>query len=361
MRFRRGEQEVVALPEPQVLGVEVDPASADLYAEFAEGRSLDQVYALWKDPEVTNSTIRQRAVATLTVPRGYDLPYPHSDQSIGRLLNIREEVDGEQTSSLRERIAGRPELATELARGVLYWLETTGGRVENDTIGSYDYQSAIQHLLPLVDEETADKLFAHYPINDIQPSRDMNIVSGYRPLVNLLYDREVPRKYKDIGLTKWFDIAEQEEQGTIRPREERERVINKMTELVQTWTYGENVDGEAHTAIVNFLETHIPADEAYVQGYVVRQVAEHITDENMRFNFALRHVFIGSLDDWRRFRIQDEQDLAFVEWIKEEAHKRELPQFDAEAEALVRAYEVYRRERLGEKAAEVALQLRLRS
>lgn len=99
MRFRRGEQNVATLPEPQPLGVEIDPMSAVLYSEFAVGRSLDEIDALWKDPAVTNPTIRQRAVLVLTAPHRYDLPYPHSDQSLGRLLHINEEIDGKQTSS----------------------------------------------------------------------------------------------------------------------------------------------------------------------------------------------------------------------------------------------------------------------
>jgi hypothetical protein len=362
MRFRRGEQEVATLPEPQVLGVEIDQESAALYAEFAEGRSLDQVYALWKDSEVTNPTIRQRAVAVLTAPHGYNLPYPHSDQSLGRLLHINEEVDGKQTDSLRERMKDTPELATELAHGLLYWLDTTGGRIEGDTLDSrYDYQSAIQHLLPIVDEETADKLFAHYPVNDLEPYWNMDTASGYQPLVNLLYDREIPRKYKDIGLAKWFEVAEQEEQGTVQPREEHERAIKNMAEFVQTWTYGEGVDDDIHTSIASFLESHTPAGTTYVEGFAARQVAEHITDEDVRFNFAWRHILVGPAKDWGHFRVENERDLALVEWMRKEAHKRELPQFDAKADALVQAYEEERHERVAKKAAEVALQARLRA
>lgn len=362
MIFRRGEQYIATSPEPQVLGVEIDPESADLYAEFADGRSLDQVYTLWKDPEVTNLTIRQRAVAVLTAPHGYNLPYPHSDQSLGRLLCINEEVDGKQTNSLRERMKDTPELATELAHGLLYWLDTTGGRIEGDMLDSrYDYQLAIQHLLPIVDEETADKLFAHYPVNDLEPFWNMDTASGYQPLVNLLYDREIPRKYKDIGLTKWLEVAEQEEQGTVHPREEHERAIKNMAEFVQTWTYGEGVDDDIHTAIVSFLESHTPADKTYLRGYVARQVAEHITDEDVRFNFAWRHVFVGPADEFGRFRVDNVRDLAFVEWIKEEAHKRELLQFDTKANALVQAYEAEGAERLAEQATELALQARLRA
>lgn len=361
MRPRRDEQ-VAQMQEPQPLGVEIDPESASLYAEFAEGRSLDQVYALWKDPEVTNPTVRQRAVAVLTAPHGYNLPYPHSDQSIGRLLNISEEVDGEKTISLRKRLADKPELAKELAYGLMYWLDTTGGRIEGDTLDSrYDYQAAIQHLLPIVDEETADKLFAHYPINDLQPYWNMNTASGYQPLVNLLYDAEVPRKYKDVGLAKWFEIAEQEVEGTTQPREEHERAVNKMAEFVQTWTYGEGVDDEVQTSIVTFLESHIPTGDTYVKGHVVRQVAEHITDEDVRFKFAWRHIFVGPTKDWGHFRVDNERDLALVEWVREEAHRRDLPQFDAKADILVANYEAKRREKAANQAAELALQARLRA
>lgn len=81
----------------------------------------------------------------------------------------------------------------------------------------------------------------------------------------------------------------------------------------------------------------------------------------MRFDFAWRHVLEGPEDDWGHFRIRDERDLAFVEWIKEEAHKRELTQFDAKADSLIQAYEAERMERLGKRAAEVALRARLRA
>lgn len=365
MRFRRsegGEQEAATLPEPQPLGVEIDSDSAALYAEFAEGRSLDQVYALWKDPEVTDPTIRQRAVAVLTAPYGYELPYPHSDQSLGRLLRINEEVEGKQTSSLRERLAYRPELTNELADGLLYWLDTTGGRIEDATLDSrHDYQLAIRHLLPIVNEETAEKLFAHYPINDLEPYWNIDFASGYQPLINLLYDREIPDKYKNIGLAKWFEIAEQEEEGAVEPREEHERAIKNMAEFVQTWTYSESVDDDIHTSIVSFIERRTPADTTYVQGFVTRQVAEHITDEDVRFNFAWRHVVVGSASDWSRFRINNDQDLAFIDWMREEAHKRGLPQFDAKADDLVQTYEAQRQERLTKQAAEAALQARLRA
>lgn len=359
---RRHDQELTAGPEPRVLGVEIDQVSAALYAEFAVGRSLDQVYALWRDPEVTNPTIRQRAVAVLTAPHGYKLPYPHNDQSLGRLLHIDEEVDGKQTNSLRERMKDTPELAKELAHGLLYWLETTGGRIVGDTLDSrYDYQIAIQHLLPIVDEETADRLFAHYPVNDLVPYWNMDTASGYKPLQNLLCDRETPRKYKDIGLAKWFEIAEQEEHGTVQPREEHERAIKNMAEFVQTWTYGNSVDDDVYTAIVSFLESHTPADKTYVRGYLARQVAEHITDEGVRFNFAWRHVSVGPVDKFYHYQVDNERDLAFIEWIKAEAHKRELSQFDAKADALTQAYEAKLQERTAKKAAEVALQARLRA
>lgn len=362
MIFGRGEREVSTLAEPQVLGVDIDPASADLYAEFAQGRSIDQIYELWKDPEVTNPTIRQRAVAVLTAPHGYNLPFPHSAQSLGRLLHIDEEIDGKRTDSLRVRMANRPELAEELAHGLLYWLDTTGGRIEGDTLDSrYEYQSAILHLLPIVDEETADKLFAYYPVNDIEPYWNMDTASGYQPITDLLYDREIPRKYKHAGLAKWLEVAEQEETGSVQPREEHERAINKIAEFVQTWTNGERVDDVAQTALVAFLEDHTPEGETYVSGYVVSQVAEHIADEDLRFSFTWRHINKGHVDDWNYFRIKNERDLVLVEWMREETKKRGLSEFDTKADIMKQAYETQRQERLAKKASEAALQARLRA
>lgn len=359
--FHRGEQGTPVPIEPQPFGVEVNPDSAALYDEFATGRNFDQVYGLWKNTEITDPTIRQRAVAVLTAPYGYDLPYPHTHQSLGRLLAITEEVDGQQTTSLRERIGDKPELAAELAQGVLYWLDTTGGRIEGEIIDSrYEYFAAIRELLPVVDEETGDKLFAHYPINDLESYWSMDDASGYRPLVNLLYDEGVPPKYKEAGVAKWFDIAKREESGEAQPREEHERATKTMAEFVQTWTFGERVDDGIHTAVVSFLEGHVPANDTYVQGFAVGQVARHITDEDVRFKFAWRHIAVGPQEEYGQFRIDDAQGLELVEWLREQAHNRNDFTFDAKADALVTSYESTLRKQAAAQAAEQDLQARLR-
>lgn len=189
----------------------------------------------------------------------------------------------------------------------------------------------------------------------------MDTASGYRPLVNLLYDQAIPRKYKDIGLTKWFDIAEQEEKGITQPREEHERAIKNMAEFVQAWTHGENVDDDTHTKVVAFLESNIPTGSAYIADFAVSRVAEHIKNEDIRFDFARRHIFIGSAEESAHFQIRDDRDLALVDWVREEAHKRELPQLIARADALVELYQAERQERLAKQAAELALQERLRA
>ncbi|HEX3568138.1 MAG TPA: hypothetical protein VHT70_00485 [Candidatus Saccharimonadales bacterium] len=359
--FGSGEQQLPAPTEPQPLGVEINPDSAALYDEFAANRNFDQVYGLLRDEEITDPTIRQRAVTVLTAPHGYELPYPHSGQSLGHLLAIREEVNGQETTSLRKRVEERPELAAELAQGVLYWLDTTGGRVEGDLIDSRgEYQSAIRELLPVVDEETGDKLFAHYPINDIEPYWDFDRASGYRPLVNLLYDEGVPRKYKEAGLAKWFDVAEREESGAAQPRAEHERAAKNMAEFVQTWTFGERVDADVHTAVVSFLEDHIPAGDTYVDGFATGQVAQHITDEDTRFKFAWRHIAIGPQTEHSQFYIDNDHDRTLVEWLRDQAHARNDFTFDAKADTLVTKYESMLRDQEAAQAAEEDLQARLR-
>ena len=362
MRPRRGEL-AAQLQEPQPLGAETDPKSALLWEEFAAGgkRSIDEIYRLWVDPEVTNPTIRQRAVTILTAPNGYSLPYSHPDQSLGRFLGIDEEIDGERAQSLRKRLAKRPQLATEAAAGLLYWIETTGGQIDGAGIDSRpSYLAAMLELLPIVDEETGDKLFAHYPINDLESYWTLDSDSGYNPLTYLLRDSAVPRRYKNIGLARWFDIAEQEIQGIAQPRVEHEEAIRKMAEFAQTWTYGEDVDDEVHTAIIAFLEKNTPDGTTYVRPYTARQVEEHITDAGVRFNFAWRHVFIGPTDDWSHFKIEDVRDLDFVGWMRDEAQKRDLPQFEAKASSLFQEYAARRQERTVAEAAEQDLQARLR-
>ena len=390
--------------EPKPLGVEVDPKKAALWDEFVKGRNLDDIYYLWKDPDVTDPTIRQRAVTVLTAPEDIDLPFGHTDQGIGRFLAIEEEGTqeyansiGRKNSSLRVKLADRPELAEEVARGVLYWVEKTGGQARADTIDRRStYVRTILELLPIVDESTADELFVHYPFNDIQSFSNFESESGYGPLRSLLSDSKVADKYKELGLRTWFEIADKEERGIIHPREEHEGAIKNMIEFVRTYTHGSKEKSNFYSAIIAFLERYYPTDDRYVHSYEIAQVADLITEEETRFNFVRRHIAVDQEKDILNddvFKVKDAKDRILIEWVREYIHKQgpseintlandeapgstvniaekddaskeSLQQFDAKAETLLRQYETSRQERLSQnalkQAAEQAIQARMR-
>ncbi|MEK7153241.1 MAG: hypothetical protein AAB834_04795 [Patescibacteria group bacterium] len=365
MAFRRGEQVTPIFQEPQPLGVGIDAANAALWDEYMDqvNPSLDGLYQLWQDPEITNPGIRQRAVAAMTAPREQELPYAHPDQSIGRLLNITDDVRGESTSSLRARLADRPELAQEVALGVLFWLNALKDRpspAKGSADPRYDYQEAIQELLPLATKEVADELFAHFSINDIEPYYNMDTASGYRPAGKLLSDPDMPRRYKGACLAAWFKVARAELTGTELPREEWEGAAKHLAEFIASWTYGKNVDDEMHTRIVGFLDANLPKDQRYVQEFAVGRVADHINHDNLRFWFTWRHIAPYPVGEGEGFRINDDSDLALVEWMRQEAARRELP-FEERANTLVADYQERQTEVSATQLARAALLARLRA
>lgn len=371
--------------EPKPLGVDVDPSSAALYNEFAQGRSLDEIYKLWKDPEVINPTIRQRAVTVLTAPYGYSLPYPHTDQGLGRLLNIREDIDGDSTFSLRKRLAGRVDLAEELAAGVLYWIQEKGGRIKGERLDSRsDYLSTILSLLPIVSDETADQLFAHFPINDLEAYRGWESESGYHPLTRVFLDTELPERFKIRSLESWFEVAEKEEAGHSLPRQEHERATIKMAQLVEVLGTVEADDQQKViiSAIVAFLEKVTPPASLYIKGYKVTDVASKIIDPDTRFSFAWRHIAFDPNDGWRGFSINSRLDLELAEWVLEELKKNNISQsasspsdeapalhaldkikttaFEARVAILIESYQKDRQKRIATQLAEQALWARMR-
>lgn len=355
-----GKEQVVTPEEPLVLGVAVDPVAAELYDRFAEGRSIDDIYALWKDPAVVNPTLRQRAVASLSAPRGYEAPYPNPYQSIGRLLYIREEVNGEPTDSLRERLAERPELAEELSQGILYWLDKTGGKIAGDVPDSRaDYQVAIRELLPLVGEDTADRLFSHFAVNDVEAYRDLEDESGYGAASSLLVDQAISAKYKQACLDQWFSIASREEAGEAIPREPWERALDRLKGFANEYGYYDDVDSTVYTQVVRFIEQHSKDSSVYVHGAQVGKAAGHIEDESVKLSFALRHID-NDIKDFRQFKVENNDDLALVRWLEQRIQGSGRSQVEAKLYTLKMEYQQERHRQLAAQAAELALQQALR-
>lgn len=353
MESRVGEQ-TTELFEATPLGVVPDPDKVDLFKRFLtercfvegygfmKGHGFDHVYSLWKDPDVTDPTIRQCAVTVLTAPRACGL----ISEAVGRLAYIHEKADGSDTSSLRERLRGRPELAEELAAGVLHWLEQTGGDIEHSNSDLEGYQRVIRELMPLVGEETAQKLFMRYSFRDT--------ASLLGPLAELLGDAGIHRKYKDICVTHWLEAIEQEQADAAESGRTYKPELDRLARFVGPYTH---VDADTYAVLVACLEKHMPAGVAYEGGYVVRRTAERIGDVEVWFQFAHRHIMHT---DWNSFRVSDDNDLMFATRVQEEAEKRGLDEVRLRAERLIEAYRIACRERAAARAAEAALQAELR-
>ncbi len=233
----------------------------------------------------------------------------------------------------------------EIAAGVLYWLEATSSGNETDASKVRDqFEYTMRELLPVVNDKVAENLLEYYPLLDPKPYSTMEELSGYGPLRQLLRDSEVPGKYKDILLTKWFAIAKQEETGQAEPRMEHERAVEEMAYFLSLEKKDDSsVDSKITTSVVNFLENIIPANEMYVQDYAVSQIMKRITSPELRFRFALRHVFKATKDlhGYKdKFNVNDKGRVDLVEWTLQAAQERGLSdRYSAKAKALIKEYE----------------------
>lgn len=349
-----GERKLPQITDPKPLGVEIDPEKSAEFTKLTINYGVDTVYELWKDPEVTNPTIRQQIILYFTAPDTQKLPFTRPDMWEYDIFRIQEAIDGKNTKSICKRFADRPELVQELAQGFLYWLDTIDGVTDESQYGSYQYyQAAIQLLLPAVDQETADRLFEHHPLKSAEPSHHGS--TGYSPLIDFLSDKDIPNKYRNRMLSQWLDIAKQEEQGTIDPRVEHERATDVMAYLTYSGQGGK-LNKATITKIVRFLEDTIEPQIPYSRNYDVASVANRITSEKVRFQFAVRHVFGRRA----RFRIDSERDLEFIKSLGEELQEKGIEEFDKKIEKLVKDYEFKKHEKNAQLAAKSAILARFK-
>ena len=168
-----------------------------------------------------------------------------------------------------------------------------------------------------------------------------------------------------VGLTSWMEIAEHEQEGSARPRQEYERAIWAMANFISDSVYDRDVDDQTITTLVAFLEDHYPQGRAYIRSNKVSEVAFRTKDQNVRLSFGWGHVFVCPVNESDKFRIRTETDLSFINWMKQQASHRNLStSFDPKANELISAYEEEKRRQkidaAARQAAEVAIQARLR-
>jgi hypothetical protein len=277
-------------------------------------------------------------VAALTAPNGYPLPIKHPEETVGRILQIKEKIFGTETTDLRKRLIGMPAQAEEIAKGVLWWTDNLGDEdTVTDQVNQYHYKDVIFQILPLVDDETADRLFPILELNEETPIDDTYYEANYTMITRVLRDEQMPQRFKDAALGKWFKVIEFEEQGGRRVGQIP--AIDTLALNVQTWTSGEHADDELNTVMVKILENRAGPGETYINGLFVTNVAEHVTDEDLRFEFVWRHLNAANLSPINKFRIETVKDYALVQWLRAMAADRGRQGFDAKAKVLFDEYE----------------------
>jgi hypothetical protein len=331
------------LTEPYVLGTTPDPESLALCEQQLSGMNYRDLYQIWVDPEVTSPTVRQFIVARLTAPTRDAVPYP-ADGTIGYLMHIKEDTEVGETNSLRHRLKDRPELAAELATSVLYWLGTTAGQELKAIHPPDDYRMVTRHLLSMVPEDTADRLFDYYQS------------FGDEALARVVIDREAPDKYVETSLEQLLAASREESTDVI---ESATRVLIRTIVQLTEKVY---FDGDLMLRIVQYLENRIPSDRRYSQSYEVPRVAVNISDEALRFKYMWRHLNAPGGKGAGHFSVYSDQELFVARWTREYAlavghGEAELQSLDA----LIAGYEAAQQKKVGKEAARLALLARLRA
>lgn len=297
------ESPIMITEEPRVLDVEVDQAKAALYDEFVgevirtlSSHAADEaVYSLWKDPQVVNPTIRQRALATLTVPVGYQLPYAHPETSVVGLLITTEEVDGRHTRVLRDRMEHRPDLAEELAQGVLYWSRRVIADRKDGVTDAYrydenarSYQRITQGVLPIVGVAVAKNLLESCPVGGFDGQN--------APYDDILKDEGITGEWRYAAFEQW--IARADEIRALSPWQGQQADKDDPVYIGMAWWLNyvqpeRATEDTVYDSMVRYLEASVPQHKAYALAEHALAVADRIQDVCLQDVLLERHVSAG--------------------------------------------------------------------
>lgn len=315
MRYSEFEMRQYA-PHP-LDGAVPDASQHQEWNELVQSRDYDQIYRVWRNSDTTASDVRDQAVAILTRPQEYELPYDYPKESIGRLLSITEEIEGEETASLRRRLESDPEIADELAEGIISWYTHSSNLYRSDKkLASLqlEYQQAILELLPVVSSVTRHRLSTVYPSVESLAARQS--LTDFWPTAELIKDTEIPPAFRTAALDRWLITTEPRINTSEQDAAFRNQSKAWLAQFAEEWSQEESANPEYITKIIRTFEHQARQDpqRAYLRPDLASAVARHLPDENLRYDFVMRHVMETAHENV--FSIQTAEDEQLLLWLE---------------------------------------------
>lgn len=210
----RWESRAIALEATNPLGAQ--PMSEDnearwqAFANEVAGHTYNEVFLAWADPLVVEPGIRSRLVASLTAPMDAAYPNVTSHGSL-KVCFVHEAMGkGNTPPDLQTFIADRPELALELAQGILNW------RATSVTYNDYDRRDenwVIEQIHGAVEQQNPDlaaKLTIRPLIGDTLDTRPPKDVARETKQRFRAMSETTPEVYLDNwyqGRDRYHDLA----------------------------------------------------------------------------------------------------------------------------------------------------------
>lgn len=113
---------------------------------------------------------------------------------------------------------------------------------EKYTRAYFYYNQNIVYLLPRLDFAKQQELFSLFQINDVRSFSGIDEASGYNPLRELLYSKNIDQRIKNMAMDRLHSVIRDEFAGKSKPREKHEDAFNCLVHILELMTYGDDAD-----------------------------------------------------------------------------------------------------------------------
>ncbi|MCK5021738.1 MAG: hypothetical protein KAR54_00615 [Candidatus Pacebacteria bacterium] len=185
----------------------------------------------------------------------------------------------------------------------------------------YFYNTCILHLLTVLSEEKAEKIFPLFSLLDISTYCSMEDASGYNPFQSLLLNEKIDEKWKKKADVKMQAVIRDEVIGKVKPREKWEYALSQYTNIVQMQLYGEiKYSLELFTTQIQFIMNNCQHKNNLISSWHVIKLFNLLSGDSckkLRHSIA-RYVLLEDSDKYSKFSIYGEETQQAVDWILEE-------------------------------------------
>jgi len=256
-------------------------------------RDWRELVALLGDEEI-KPEYQKRILQILLAPKIGELPFPvNTDYPQSNNLSLS--IDWRSTLK-----GDQPVQAAQLVEKYIPQVEEK--TTDRESLRAlYFYNIIVQRLIPLLEKEQAEKLFARFRINDIE-----NWCSSYNPLKILYYDQAVDESFKKQAAGQIHEIIQKEQKGEIKPRVEYNKSVSQYSNILSSILYSKElpVSREFYQEEIAFMlgvETGKPILESWETG----KVMDILDDPQLKHKFVRRQVLTGEENLFERFKILD--------------------------------------------------------